>query len=135
MAATGARSIPDRWLSCMPCACAIPRLDGIEMSAWPTSPGEILQLFAWPWWLLALPLPWLVQRWLPAARSPSAALKVPFGGRLDAIAGAGGFAGRRCSSTVISRRTRNAVESGNPASRSCSAQRMSPVLRQFASHR
>lgn len=64
------------------------------MSAAPTSLIEWMQLFAWPWWLLALPLPWLVQRWLPAARSPSAALKVPFGARLDAIAQAGGVAGR-----------------------------------------
>ena len=49
--------------------------------------------FAWPWLLLALPLPWLV-RWLsPPARNVSAALKVPWGGRIDAIAGSG--AGRR----------------------------------------
>lgn len=43
--------------------------------------------FAWPWLLLALPLPWLVRRLLPAQRSASAALKVPYGPRLDAIAG------------------------------------------------
>lgn len=49
--------------------------------------------FAWAWLLLALPLPWLV-RWLsPPARSVSAALKVPWGGRIDAIAGDG--VGRR----------------------------------------
>ncbi|MGN7919149.1 vWA domain-containing protein [Lysobacter sp. 22409] len=48
------------------------------------------ELFAWPWWLLALPLP-LFARWLlPAARDASAALKVPFGERLDAIAAVGG---------------------------------------------
>jgi Ca-activated chloride channel family protein len=47
---------------------------------------------AWPWWLLALPLPWLVHRVLPAVRTSSAALTVPFGRRLDAIAGAGGSA-------------------------------------------
>ena len=64
------------------------------MSAAPTSLDALLQLFAWPWWLLALPLPWLVRRWLPAARSPSAALKVPYGARLDAIAHAGSGAGR-----------------------------------------
>ena len=64
------------------------------MSAAPTSLDALLQLFAWPWWLLALPLPWLVRRWIPAARSPSAALKVPYGARLDAIAHAGGVAGR-----------------------------------------
>lgn len=64
------------------------------MSAWPTSLIELMQLFAWPWWLLALPLPWLVQRLMPAARSSSAALQVPFGARLDAIAQAGGVASR-----------------------------------------
>jgi Ca-activated chloride channel family protein len=42
--------------------------------------------------LLALPLPWLARRLLPAARSASAALKVPYGARLDAIAGGGGLA-------------------------------------------
>lgn len=47
---------------------------------------------AWPWWLLALPLPWLVHRFLPAMRTSSAALTVPFGRRLDAIASAGGSA-------------------------------------------
>lgn len=50
---------------------------------------------AWPWWLLALPLPWLVHRFLPAMRTSSAALTVPFGRRLDAIAGAGGSARAR----------------------------------------
>ena len=42
--------------------------------------------FAWPWILLALPLPWLARWLLPAMRSTSAALKVPYGERLDAIA-------------------------------------------------
>ena len=54
---------------------------------WPSFAG-----FAWPWLLLALPLPWLVRRLLPAVRTASAALKVPYGARLDAIAGSGGFA-------------------------------------------
>jgi Ca-activated chloride channel homolog len=35
--------------------------------------------FAWPWMLLALPLPWLVARWMKAApRSAQAALRVPY---------------------------------------------------------
>ncbi len=35
--------------------------------------------FEWPWMLLALPLPWLVRRHLPATRiADSAALRVPF---------------------------------------------------------
>src|SRR5699024_6414529 len=33
--------------------------------------------FAWPWIFLALPLPWLAWRWLPAAR-PTRALRMPF---------------------------------------------------------
>lgn len=54
------------------------------MSALP----DLLGMFAWPWWLLALPLPWLLQRWLPAATPQGAALRVPFGSRLDAVAAA-----------------------------------------------
>lgn len=35
--------------------------------------------WAWPWMFLALPLPWLVARLLPVARTPAgAALRVPF---------------------------------------------------------
>jgi Ca-activated chloride channel family protein len=45
--------------------------------------------FAWPWLLLALPLPWLLRVVLPPARAHGAALRVPFGSRLDAIAGGG----------------------------------------------
>jgi len=41
--------------------------------------------FAWPWLLLALPLPWLARRWLPARRSGAPALKVPFVDRLDRL--------------------------------------------------
>lgn len=46
--------------------------------------------FAWPWLLLALPLPWLVHWLLPARRDATAtALNVPYGSRLDSIAAAG----------------------------------------------
>ncbi|HZH42804.1 MAG TPA: VWA domain-containing protein [Lysobacter sp.] len=41
--------------------------------------------FAWPWLLLALPLPWLVRRVLPARRADASALRVPFMARLRAI--------------------------------------------------
>jgi Ca-activated chloride channel family protein len=51
-----------------------------------------LDRFAWPWMLLALPLPWLVRRVLPAAESTSPALRVPYGNRLDAVAAGGGVA-------------------------------------------
>lgn len=54
--------------------------------------SALSDLFAWPWWLCALPLPWLAHRLLPPRRSTSAALKVPFGDRLDAIATQGGGA-------------------------------------------
>jgi Ca-activated chloride channel family protein len=46
--------------------------------------------FAWPWLLVALPMPWLARVLLRPARSTAAALKVPYGERLDAIAGAAG---------------------------------------------
>ncbi|HET8819653.1 MAG TPA: VWA domain-containing protein [Xanthomonadaceae bacterium] len=47
-------------------------------------------LFAWPWFLLALPLPLLARWLLPPRRAQGAALRVPWGDRLDAIAAAGG---------------------------------------------
>ncbi|MBI1395739.1 MAG: VWA domain-containing protein [Betaproteobacteria bacterium] len=34
--------------------------------------------FAWPWMLACLPLPWILARWLPAAKPASAALFIPF---------------------------------------------------------
>lgn len=54
-----------------------------------TALADPASLFAWPLWLLALPLPWLARRWLPPARANTAALRVPFGDRLDAVAAAG----------------------------------------------
>ena len=49
--------------------------------------------FAWPWMWLAFPLPWLAGWLLPPRQSTSAALRVPYGKRLDAIASAGGRSG------------------------------------------
>lgn len=46
--------------------------------------------FAWPWLLLALPLPLLVRWLLPVRRDGAAALQVPYGTRLDSVAQAGG---------------------------------------------
>lgn len=47
--------------------------------------------FAWPWLLVALPLPWLVRWVLPPARhAASAALRVPYEDRVDRVARAGG---------------------------------------------
>lgn len=37
---------------------------------------------AWPWMLLLLPLPWLLNRWLPPARPQGAALFLPFAAHL-----------------------------------------------------
>ena len=51
---------------------------------------DTLGNFAWPWLLCALPLPWLARWLLPPRRSASAALKVPYGARIDAVAAAGG---------------------------------------------
>ena len=44
--------------------------------------------FAWPWLLLALPLPWLVRALAPPARNAVAALRVPWRSRIEAIAAA-----------------------------------------------
>lgn len=60
------------------------------MMGWSSLIAEAREWFAWPWWLAALPLPLLVRWLLPAARDGSAALKVPFGERLEAVAAAGG---------------------------------------------
>lgn len=62
------------------------------MSAW--SPVWLGVSFAWPWLLLVLPLPWLARMLLPPARDASAALRVPYGSRLDPIAAAGRVGGR-----------------------------------------
>ena len=59
-----------------------------------------LDNFAWPWLLLALPLPLLARLWLPPARSTAAALKVPYGERLATIAGNGGPARARGIGTL-----------------------------------
>lgn len=55
----------------------------------------LLDTFAWPWLLLALPLPWLARWLLPAARGSAAALRVPYGDRLQRVAAVGrrGFGG------------------------------------------
>jgi Ca-activated chloride channel family protein len=47
-------------------------------------------LFAWPWWLLAVPLPLLALWLLPARRSASPALRLPDAGRLREVAGTAG---------------------------------------------
>ena len=56
-------------------------------------PGGIEE-FAWPWALFALPLPLPVRLLLPALRGPraQAALRVPFGNRLDRIGSGRGAA-------------------------------------------
>ena len=41
--------------------------------------------FGWPWLLLALPLPWIARMVLRPARSDSAALRVPYGERLESL--------------------------------------------------
>lgn len=48
--------------------------------------------FAWPWWWLAFPLPWLVRWLLPARRADGDAIKVPYGHAMQAIAQHGGRA-------------------------------------------
>ena len=45
--------------------------------------------FAWPWLLAAIPLPWLVHALLPARASQVQALRVPWGERLRKVASGG----------------------------------------------
>jgi hypothetical protein len=74
--------------------------------------------FAWPWLLLALPLPWLLRRLLPpVADASAAALKVPFGKRLGSACSHGWPGGccaslrrgRSCSGRCCSHRRRGAT--------------------------
>ena len=71
---------------------AFPRIDGpAQMSGdWLEWLGTAFGGFAWPWMWLAFPLPWLAGWLLPTRPSTSAALRVPYGARLDAIASTGG---------------------------------------------
>ncbi len=55
----------------------------------------LLQIFAWPGWLMALPLPWLVRWLLPPAGGQATALRVPWGERLIAVGGNAGPARTR----------------------------------------
>lgn len=48
----------------------------------------VFDLFAWPAWLLAIPLPWLLQRVVRPAPAVSAALRLPIAARVAAVAGA-----------------------------------------------
>jgi len=64
------------------------------MSDWMPALQATFGGFAWPWMWLALPLPLLAAWLLPARPSSSAALRVPYGPRLEAIATTGGRAHR-----------------------------------------
>lgn len=58
-------------------------------ATWPAFAG-----FAWPWLLLALPLPWLLRAVLPPAHDAGPALRVPWGARLAAVAAPSAMAPR-----------------------------------------
>ena len=45
--------------------------------------------FAWPWLMLAIPVPWVVRALLPARANPQPALRVPWGERLRRVASGG----------------------------------------------
>jgi len=60
----------------------------VELPAWLPA---LREMFAWPWWLLAIPLPWFARRFLPASQSRGGALRVPYRG-LDAMATSGSAA-------------------------------------------
>ena len=46
---------------------------------------DLIGHFAWPWWLLALPLPWLARALLPPLRGGSAARIAPEKKKKDRI--------------------------------------------------
>lgn len=64
------------------------------IEAWSSQWSMPFAGFAWPWLLLGLPLPLLVRWLLPPMRNTSAALNVPFGKRLGAVAGSDGIGWR-----------------------------------------
>lgn len=66
----------------------------VDLPAW-------LQQFAWPLALCALPLPLLARWLLPPRRSASAALRVPYGERIDHVAGKSGHALRGRGPNVL----------------------------------
>ena len=49
----------------------------------------LVDWFAWPWLLVAIPLPWLIRALLPARASQVPALRVPWGERLRKVASGG----------------------------------------------
>lgn len=51
-------------------------------------PRALFDSLAWPWWLLALPLPWLLRWLLPARPQAGAALRLPIAERVARVAGA-----------------------------------------------
>lgn len=60
-----------------------------------------LDAFAWPWALLALPLPWLM-RWWPRRAAAAPALRVPYAaGALAGLGQAGGGAGWRVGRLLL----------------------------------
>jgi Ca-activated chloride channel family protein len=63
-------------------------MDGAAMNGLGWSLPGLQAGFAWPWLLLALPLPWLLRALLPPSRATQAALRVPWGARLEAVAAA-----------------------------------------------
>lgn len=52
--------------------------------------AALLSAFAWPAWLLALPLPWLLARWRRPAPAGGAALRLPVAERIEPLASAPG---------------------------------------------
>ena len=62
---------------------------------------EWLGLFAWPWMLAALPLPLLARWLLPRRRAGGAALRVPWGDRLQAVAVAEGRSRARAGAGLL----------------------------------
>ena len=67
-----------------------PPLPGVDGAVNALRRAWSVAAFAWPYALLAIPLPLLARWLLPRRRSAAAALRVPYGAHIDKIAAAGG---------------------------------------------
>lgn len=62
---------------------------------------EVLSTFAWPAWLLAVPLPWLLARWRVVPPSGGAALRLPIAARIESMVAERGHATTRHGAGLV----------------------------------
>lgn len=64
-------------------------------------PGDLGAMLAWPAWLLAIPLPWLLARWRRTGNDAGDALRLPIAERIARVAGASGRGARRSAPGLL----------------------------------